>query len=133
MPCRAPSANARPRPTSGRAAWICEWIANAARLSGQLPSTTSPSVVDEDEVPHADELEVHTQRVDPEMVEQFGIACGDVARHTFVESELPEQAEGGREALLAVPAFVVDVVEFREIAAEDDLTPFENFNSPKPR
>src|SRR5262249_53387147 len=25
------------------AAWICEWIANAALLTGQVPSTTSPS------------------------------------------------------------------------------------------
>ena len=28
--------------TSGRAAWTCEWIAKAAVLTGQSPSTTSP-------------------------------------------------------------------------------------------
>ena len=29
--------------TSGRARWMAEWMANAARFTGQLPSTTSPS------------------------------------------------------------------------------------------
>ena len=28
--------------TSGRAAWICEWMANAAVFTGRPPCTTSP-------------------------------------------------------------------------------------------
>jgi hypothetical protein len=49
------------------------------------------------------------------VVEQLGISCGDVTRDTLVESKLSEQAESGGETLLAVPALVLDVVEFREL------------------
>ena len=51
-----------------------------------------------------------------------GIPCRDVAGDPFVESELSEQPEGGGEPLLAVPAFVLDVVERREIGGSDDRT-----------
>ena len=72
------------------------------------------AVVDQDEVPDPDELEVHAERVDPEVVEQLRVPCRDVAGDPFVESELSEQPERGGEPLLAVPALVLDVVECRE-------------------
>ena len=72
-------------------------------------------VVDQDQVRHADLLEVHPQRVDPEVVEPLRVAGGDVTRHPFVEPELPEQSEGGGEALLAVQALFLDRLEGVEL------------------
>ena len=71
-------------------------------------------VVHQDEVLDADHLEVHAERVDPEVVEELGIPGGDVAGDALVEPEVPEEPEGGGQALLAVPALVLDVVERRE-------------------
>ena len=71
-------------------------------------------VVDEDEVLHPDLLEVHGERVDPEMVEQLGISGRDVAGHALVEPELPEQAEGRGQPLLAMPALLLGGRKLRE-------------------
>jgi hypothetical protein len=72
------------------------------------------SVVDQDEVLHADHLEVHAERIDPEVVEELGVAGGDVTGNALVEPEMPEEAKGGGEALFAVPALVLGVVECGE-------------------
>ena len=109
--------------TSGRAAWICEWIMKAAALSGQLPSTTSPSVVHQQNVPDPDLLEVHAERVDPEVVVELGVARGDVPGRTLVEPEVPEQPEGRGEALFAVPPLLFDAAELREARAVCGQTP----------
>src|ERR1035441_10606361 len=61
------------------------------------------AVVDEDEVLHPDELEVHAERVDPEVVEPLRISSGDVAGEALVESEMSEQAKSRGEALVPVP------------------------------
>ena len=90
--------------TSGRAAWTCEWMANAARLTGQSPSTTSPSWFTRIRSSTRDQLEVHAERVDPEVVGPLGVAGGDVAGHALVEAEPPEDPERRGEALLAVQA-----------------------------
>ena len=60
-----------------------------------------------------DLLEVHAQRVDPEVVVPLRVVCGDVPGRAFVEAEMPEQPEGCGEALLAVPPLVIDAVELR--------------------
>ena len=52
------------------------------------------------------------------MVEALGIACRDVAGDALVEAELPEQSEGGGEALLAVAALVGGVVELRKLGRD---------------
>lgn len=70
-------------------------------------------IVHEQQVLHPDLLEVHAQRVDPEVVEQLGVPGGDVTGHALVETEVPEQAERGGEPLLAVATVVLDVVEHR--------------------
>ena len=102
--------------TSGRAAWTCEWMAKAAAFTGQVPSTTSPLVVDEDEVACTRIcLKLIAERVHPEVVEQLRVPGGDVTGHALVEPELPEQAERGGEALLAVVALVLDGVEGGEL------------------
>ena len=101
--------------TSGRAACTCEWIANAAAFTGQVPSTTSPWSLTRMRSLHADLLEAHPERVDPEVVEPLRVAGGDVTGHPFVEPELPEQSEGGGEALLAVQALVLDRLEGGEL------------------
>ena len=76
------------------------------------------AMVDEQQISHANHLEVHPERVDPEVVEELGIARGDVTGGAFVESEVPEQSESGRQVLLAIPAFVLDVVELRELCGD---------------
>ena len=73
-------------------------------------------VVDADQVGDADVLEVHPERVDPEVVEVLGVAHGDVAGDALVEAELAEQPERRREPLLAVQALLLDRVELREEA-----------------
>ena len=95
--------------TSGRAACTCEWIANAAVFTRLVAFDHLAVVVDEHEVGHRDLPEVHRERVDPEVVEQLGVAGGDVAGDALVEPEPREQAERGREALLAVQALGFEV------------------------
>ena len=70
-------------------------------------------IVHQDEVFDPNLLEVHAERIHPEVVEQFRIAGGDVTGHALVEPEMTEETEGGREALLAVPALVLDARELR--------------------
>ena len=82
--------------TSGRAAWTCEWMANAAVFTGAVALDDLALVVDEEQVGHPDVAEVHAERVDPEVVEQLGVAGGDVAGDALVEPELAEQAERRR-------------------------------------
>src|SRR5262245_56412763 len=87
------------------------------RRPGQRPVALHDlaATVDEEEILHADLLEAHPKRIDPEVVEKLGIARRDVARDPLIESELAEQAEGGGETLPAVPPLVVDRVERWEL------------------
>ena len=75
-------------------------------------------IVHEDEVLDPDVLEVHPQRVHPEMVEAFGIACGDVSGDALVEPETTEQPKRGGEALLAMPALVLGACVLRKRVRE---------------
>jgi hypothetical protein len=43
-----------------------------------------------------------SERVDPEVVGQFGVPGGDVPRDAFLVAEMGEQAERRRQALFAV-------------------------------
>ena len=97
------------RLTSGRAGWTCEWMAKAATLTGQSPSTTSPWWFDQDEVGGADEVEGHEpKRIDPEAIGPLGVAGGEVAGDALVEAEAAEQPEGGGQPLLDVGALLLD-------------------------
>ena len=111
MPCRGRSGRGRRTTTSGRAAWIWEWMAKAAALSGQVPSTTVPSWSTSRRSLHPDLAEAHAERVDPEVIGQLGVAGGDVSGRALAEPEASEQAEGRGEPLLAMPALVLAVVE----------------------
>ena len=64
-------------------------------------------VIHQNKVGGADLAEVHAEGVDPEMVGTFGIAGGDVAGDAFIESKTREQAEGSGQALLAMPALLL--------------------------
>jgi len=59
----------------------------------------------QNQVRGANPAEVQPERVHPEMIEAFGIACGDVASDAFVEAKFSEEAERSGEALFAVAAF----------------------------
>ena len=74
-------------------------------------------VVDQDQVGHPDVAEVHAEGVDPEVVGPLGITGGDVPGHPFVEAELGEQPERGRQPLLAVEPLLVGRVE-RHVGGE---------------
>ena len=93
--------------TSGRAAWIWLWMANAAVFTGQSPSTTLPWWSTQDEVAGPDQPEAHAERVDPEQLGVLGVAPGQVAGDALVEAELVEQPEGGGHPLLEVGALLV--------------------------
>ncbi len=56
---------------------------------------------------------MNAERIDPESVAELGVAHRDVARRTFVETELREQPERGREALLAVQTRLRRGIELR--------------------
>jgi hypothetical protein len=56
---------------------------------------------------------VDAERVDPEIIGLLGIARGNVAGNSFIESESREQAETRCEAFFAVPAFFADGSEDR--------------------
>src|SRR5712691_10126816 len=59
-------------------------------------------MIDEDQVGGADMPEVHSEGIDPEMVEALRIARGDVTSDPLVESIAGEEAEGRCQALFAV-------------------------------
>ncbi len=65
-------------------------------------------------------LEVHRERVDPEVVATLGITGCDVARYAFVEAESSEQPEAGRQADLDVRPFGIEVIEVRHREARRD-------------
>ena len=65
-------------------------------------------VAHQQQVADADVAEVHAERVDPEVVGQLGVACGDVAGDALVEAEAAEQTERRRQVLFAVQAFFFD-------------------------
>ena len=54
---------------------------------------------------------MHSEGVDPEVVEPLGVAGGDVSGDALVESEPGEQPERGREPLLAMEALLLGGVE----------------------
>ena len=67
-----------------------------------VPFDHPPAPVHQNQVGNADVREVNSERVDPEAIGPFRIACRDVPGYAFAESELGEEAEGAREPLLAV-------------------------------
>ncbi len=73
-----------------------------------LPFHHLAVVVYQNQIGDANLAEVHAERIDPEMIEVFGVAGGDVSGDAFIESEAREQAEGSGQALLAVLALLGD-------------------------
>ena len=71
-------------------------------------------VVDQQEILDPDLAEAHAERVHPEVVRQLGVARGDVPGRPLTEPEPTEQAEGGGQALLAVPTLLLDGAELRK-------------------
>ena len=77
-------------------------------------------VIHEDQVRDLNVAKVHAEGIDPEVVEQFGVARRDVTRDALGESQPAEYAQGTRESLLAVLAFGFDRGE-RGWNVEDQL------------
>src|SRR5882724_12256022 len=71
-----------------------------------LPFYNFAVVIDQNQVGGANLPEVHTERVDPKMIEAFGVAGGDVAGNPFIESKSRKQPKGARQALLAILALL---------------------------
>ncbi len=52
-------------------------------------------MVDQQEIRHAHMAEIHTQRVNPEMVGPFRIAHGDMAGRAMIKPKMREQPHAG--------------------------------------
>src|ERR1700721_4366049 len=61
--------------------------------------------------------EVHAERVDPKMIEFFGIAGGDMSRDAFIEPKTREKPEGSGEHSLAVQSLFCRGGEHRRTKA----------------
>jgi hypothetical protein len=62
-------------------------------------------MIHKNQIRSANLSEVHSERVDPKMIEFFGITRGDVASDTFVEPKTREQPECCGEHPFAMQAF----------------------------
>ena len=59
-------------------------------------------VIHQDQIRDPNVSKVHAERVDPEVVEQFGVARRDMPGDALGESELAKDAQGSGETLLAM-------------------------------
>src|SRR4029077_10035145 len=59
-------------------------------------------MVHENQIRSANLSEVHSERVDPEMIELFGVTRGDMSRDAFVEPKTREKPEGSGEHSFAM-------------------------------
>src|ERR1700730_11029649 len=82
-----------------RGGWAVDWI---------LPFHYLAAVVHQNQIRRPNLAKRHAEGIDPEMIEVFGVAGGDMSGDAFIESEARKEAEGAREALLAVLAFLRD-------------------------
>src|SRR5262249_45030031 len=71
--------------------------------------------VDQDQVRDANLAEIHSEWIDPEMVEHFRVARGDVSRHAFIKPEFGEEAECGGQSLFSVQPLLLDRIESRRL------------------
>ena len=67
-----------------------------------LPFYYLAMVVHQNQVRSADLAKMHAEGIDPEMIEMFGVAGGDVAGNAFIEPEAGEQAKRASQALFAI-------------------------------
>ena len=107
--------------TSGRAAWIWEWMTNAAVFTGQSPSTTWPR----SSTRMRSRTRINLKFIPSGLTQKWSgrrVAGRDVTGQALVEPEVAEQPEGGGEALLAMPAFVLDVVKRWEFCPKTGRT-----------
>ena len=74
----------------------------SGRVDGIGAFDAAASMVAADEVRDLDLAEMHPERVHPERIGELGVARGDVTGDALVETEFREQAEAGRQSLLAV-------------------------------
>lgn len=61
-------------------------------------------LIDQDQIRHLDLAEVHAQRVQPEVIREYGVPDTDVSSDALVVAAVGEYAEGRREVLFAVMA-----------------------------
>ena len=80
-------------------------------VEGTLAFDDLAGVIHAEQGRHPHMAEVLADPVDPETIGMLRVAGGDVAGDSLVEAELREEPVGGREPLLPVEPFVVDVVE----------------------
>src|SRR3984893_4073806 len=74
-------------------------------------------MIHKNQIPGANLAEMHADRIDPEMIEFFGIAGGDMSRDAFVEPKTREKPEGSGEHSLAVQSLFCRGGEHRRTKA----------------
>ena len=65
-------------------------------------------MVHQQQVADSDETEVFTQGIDPEAIEVFRVADGNVSCDTLTKPKVSKQTSGGSKALLAMTAFFLN-------------------------
>ena len=78
-------------------------------------------VIDQQQVADPYVAEAHPERVDPEVVGEFGIPDGDVTGHTFAEPDPSEDPQRAGQLLLAMKALVLNSRERRRAVEADRL------------
>jgi hypothetical protein len=77
------------------------------------------AMIDQDQVRHADLAEVLSVGIDPEVIGQLRIAGGNVAGHTFVETEAGEKPERSSQLLFPVLALLSRVGKGRRLRSAE--------------
>src|SRR5476649_2823732 len=71
-----------------------------------IPIDHFAQMIDQNQVGDTDVSEINAERIDPKTIGLFGVAGGDVAGHSLIESVTGKQAEGRGEVFLAVAALL---------------------------
>src|SRR5215472_1110061 len=69
--------------------------------------------VHQDQIGHADMPEMHTERIDPEVIRPLRIARRNVPGHALVETELGKKTKAGGQTFFAMLAFLPYRCELR--------------------
>src|SRR5262249_51888983 len=74
----------------------------------------------QDQVGRADLPEMHTKRIDPEMIRSRRIARRNVSGNAFVETELGEQTECASQTFFAMASFLFHGCKLRNLRKSED-------------
>src|SRR5574339_646817 len=86
-----------------------------SRIDGIVSLNDFALVIDENQIRDPDLTEVDPEWIDPEMVRFFGIARGDVSRHSLIETEPGKQSKRRSQSLFMMQTLLLDARENRRL------------------